>query len=143
MPFQNQSESQLTQPQSDVLGKLKSYSSYGLSAPKADLFIPLSQQISLYDYIKQLFSSIGNPNAFESLLQIFLKKLFDPATNYLETQVVNAISSSLDAQNISISKGTSNQQWLTINILPTFNLAKDEIFNLFNTMYMFCLMHHG
>ena len=130
MPFQNQATSQLTQAQSDVLGKLKSYSSYGLSVPKVDLFIPVSKQISLFDYIKQLFNSIGGKSAFENLLKTFLQKLFNPASNYLETQVINALAHSLDAQNISINKGTSNKDWLTINVLPGLDFAKDQIFNL-------------
>ena len=130
MPFQNQSESQLTKSQSDVLGKLKSYSSYGLSAPKTDLFIPLSRQVSLYDYIKQLFNSIGGKSAFENLLKTFLQKLLNPASNYLETQIINAIANSLDAQRINIAKGTTNKEWLTANVLPELNLAKDQILNL-------------
>ena len=130
MPFQLQSESQLTKGQSDVLGKLKSYSTYGLSAPKIDLFIPTSKQVSLFDYIKQLFNSIGGAGAFENLLKTFLTKLLNPASNYLETKVIGGIAHSLDVQGITIAKGSTNQDWLNQNVLPGFNLAKDQLLNL-------------
>ena len=130
MPFQQQASSQLTKSQADVLGKLKSTASYGLSAPKVDLFIPLSQQISLYDYIKQLFNSIGGSSAFQNLLKSFLTQLFNPASNYLESKVVQGIASSLDKQGITISKGTTNTDWLNQEILPGFQMAKDQLLNL-------------
>lgn len=130
MPFQNQIQSQLTSSQSNVLGKLKSYSSYGLSVPKVDLFIPISKQVSLFDYIKQLFKSMGGAGTFENLLKSFLTQLLNPASNFLETKVVNGIAHSLDVQGITISKGTTNQDWLNQIILPGFDLAKDQLLNL-------------
>ena len=130
MPFQQQISSQLTQNQSNVLGKLKSYSNYNQFIPKSDLFIPLSRQVSLFDYIKQLFNSIGGAQAFENLLKTFLSKLFDLTNNYLEVKVVNAIAASLNAKNITIAQGATNQEWLNQYVLPGFNLAKDKILDL-------------
>jgi len=130
MPYIQQAESQLTQDQSQLLGKLKAYSNYGLNMPKLDLFIPKNQQISLFDFIKKIFNSIGGEAMFQNLLKTFITKLLDKGNNLLEKQIVKALVGSLDKQNISISPGVSNQNWLTQNILPLMNIAKDQILAL-------------
>lgn len=134
MPFQLPAESQLTQSQSAVLGKLKTFSNYAIAIPKTDLFIPKSRQISLFDYIKKIFNAIGGRTMFESLLKRFLKMLFDPASKFLETKILDGIAHSLDAQNIHIKQGTNNKDWLYQNILPGMDLAKDQLFALILSM---------
>ena len=128
MPFQNQVESQLTQAQSEVLGKLKAYASYNLYVPKVDLYIPKNKQISLFDYMKKLFKSMGAGAAFDNLLKTFLKKLFDPASKFLENKIIEGIAHSLDAQGKILSQGTTNIDWLTANVMPTLDLGKEQIF---------------
>jgi hypothetical protein len=130
MPYIPQAESQLTKDQSQVLGKLKAYSNYGLNVPKTDLFIPKNQQISMFDFMKKIFNSIGGEAMFQNLLKTFVTKLFDKTTDLLEKQIIKALAGALDKQNITISKGVSNKVWLEQNVLPKMNIAKDQVLAL-------------
>lgn len=134
---------QLTPEQSKILGKLKAYSNYANFLPRLDLFLPKSRQISLFDFMRQIFSAIGNRNVFDTLLKQFINTIFNPNSNLLERKVLEAIARSCDEKKIILnnqkfSNGKfrysadggvtpSNKEFLIIEILPFFSLSKDII----------------
>jgi hypothetical protein len=134
---------QLTPEQSKVLGKLKAYSNYANFLPRLDLFLPRSRQISLFDFMKQIFSATGNRNVFDTLLKQFINTVLNPNSNLLERKVLEAIARSCDEKKIILSNQKlsngkfrysadggltpSNKEFLTIEILPFFSLSKEII----------------
>jgi hypothetical protein len=134
---------QLTPEQSKVLGKLKAYSNYASFLPRLDLYLPKSKQVSLFDFMKQIFSAIGNRNVFDTLLRQFLNTIFNPNSNLLERKALEAMASSFDQQNIILSSqkfsngkfrysadgglNPSNKEFLMQEVLPYFTLSKDII----------------
>jgi len=134
---------QLTQEQSKILGKLKAYSNYANFLPRLDLYLPKNKQISMFDFMKQIFNAIGNRNVFDALLRQFINTIFNPNSNLLERKVLDAMASSFDKQNIilntqKLSSGKyvysvdgglnpSNKDFLNQEVLPYFSLSKDII----------------
>ncbi len=134
---------QLTPEQSKILGKLKAYSNYASFLPRLDLYLPKSKQIALFDFMKIIFSAIGNRNVFDALLNQFLNTIFNPNSNLLERKVLEAMASSFDKQSIILSGqklsngkyrysaddgvNPSNKEFLAQEVLPYFTLSKDII----------------
>lgn len=143
MSFPSTSDIQLSPEQSSILGKLKAYSNYASLLPRLDSYIPKDRQISLFDFMKLIFSALGNRDLFDSLLRQFLNSIFNPATNLLEKKVIYALATAFDKQNKILSNETlpngkfkyssdgglnpSNQIFLETEVLPYFNLAKDTL----------------
>lgn len=136
-------DKQLTPEQSKVLGKLKAYSNYANFLPRLDLYLPKSKQISMFDFMKQIFSAIGNRNVFDTLLRQFINTIFNPSSNLLERKVLDAMALSFDKQNIILNRqklsngkyrysqdngeNPSNKEFLNQEVLPYFSLSKDII----------------
>jgi len=134
---------QLTQEQSKILGKLKAYSNYANFLPRLDLYLPKNKQVSMFDFMKQIFNAVGNRNVFDTLLRQFINTIFNPNSNLLERKVLDAIASSFDKQKIilnpeKLSSGKyvysadggvnpSNKEFLNQEVLPYFSLSKDII----------------
>jgi hypothetical protein len=143
MSFPSTSDIQLSPEQSSILGKLKAYSNYASFLPRPDSYIPKDRQISLFDFMKLIFSALGNRDLFDSLLRQFLNSILNPATNLLEKKVIYALATAFDKQNKILSNETlpngkfkyssdgglnpSNQVFLETEALPYFNLAKDTL----------------
>jgi len=106
MAFKTQNNATLTDTQSELTSKIGAMKSL-LSIPLLKrINIPKNQQISTFDYLVRVLKSIGvNP---EILFQVFINKVFDESSNFLEDKVIDAVGAALDKKGIKLSPTTSN-----------------------------------
>jgi hypothetical protein len=106
MAFNTIANSPLTSTQIELTSKISSMKSLLALPFQKQNNIPKNRQISTFDYLKLILTSIGiNPDI---LMQAFVFKVFDLTNTFLEDVVVDAIGASLDAKGIKLSKDLSN-----------------------------------
>ena len=114
MAFNTIPNNQLTTTQADLTAKVGSMKSLLALPFLKQTNIPKKNQISTFDYLKLILTSIGiNPDI---LMQAFVSKVFDQTTNFLENVVVTAVGASLDAKGIHLAKGQKNANVLNAQL---------------------------
>ncbi len=124
MAFKTQNSAVLTDSQSQLTAKIGSMKSL-LSLPSLkQKNIPKNQQISTYDYLLKILSSIGITPTI--VMQLFVGKVFSLADTFLEDKVIEAMGASLDAKGIKLSSNQTNadviRSAVPANFLVTFKL---------------------
>ena len=110
MGFQKPIENKLTPSQKRVLAKLNAIRNFQLDSVNLrvlsllDFNPPPAEQVSLFDYLKQIIASALGAASLDLYLKTFLDKLFDPSNNKLETMIIKALAKTLDANGVNLSQ---------------------------------------
>lgn len=93
MAFKLPIETPLTETQSELSAKIGSMNSLLVLSKKKRPNIPKSNQVSTYDFAKRLLNGLGF--SLEPLFLLFINKVFDESSDFLEREVLRGMANSL------------------------------------------------
>lgn len=100
-------DSPLTPVQAELTAKIGSMKNLLAIPTNININLPKAKQISTFDYLVKVLKAVGVEPDF--LLRMFIEKVFDETTEFLEEKVLMAIASSLASKGKDISSGANIQ----------------------------------
>jgi hypothetical protein len=93
MSFKLPIETPLTETQSELSAKIGSMNSLLVLSKKNRPYIPKGNQVCSYDFAKKLLNGLGF--SLEPLFLLFINKIFDESSDFLEREVLRGMANSL------------------------------------------------